>query len=109
MSCTKSPGTSVAHLNVNGLESKTYLVETEMNYYDVIAITETHLNSRVKNEDILTEGFKEPYRKDRTDNTREGVAVYVKNDIISKHRTDIDIYGLEDLWVEINNINCEFN
>ena len=97
--------TSIVHINVSGLEAKLDLVETELCNYDVIAISETHLNPNISNDKILIKGYKEPYRKDRLTNNWGGVAVYVKNNIISKHRTDMDIRGLEAIWVEINNAN----
>ena len=52
-------GIKIGHLNVNGLLSKfsqieLLLVECK---FDVFAITETHLNSKIRDEEILIAGY----------------------------------------------------
>ena len=51
----------------------------------------------------MLQSYKIPERKDRTGDPHGGVIVYFKNGIFYKHREDLEIRGLECLWIEIIN------
>ena len=91
---------SAVHLNVQSLKPKLDILETELRTFDVLAFSETWLNSSISNSDIEISGYSEPCRKDRPDGYG-GVAIYIKNNIPFKPRQDLSITGLENLWVEI--------
>ena len=52
-------------------------------------------------DNILFQNYQIPYRNDRLDNTYGGVIIYVKNNIPCKRRTDMEVDGVEYVWLEI--------
>ena len=61
------------------------------------------LHTNVANQDISLDNFQSPFRKDRVDRLGGGggVAIYVKNDYHVVHRNDLEVLGVECVWVEI--------
>ena len=49
----------------------------------------------------MLQSYNIPERKNRTGDPHGGVIVYVKNGIFYKRREDLDIRGLECLWIEV--------
>jgi hypothetical protein len=68
---------------------------------DVICFTETWLHAQVENDLIKLEGYKEPYRRDRTANRYGGVCAYVSDNIMSQRRMNLEPAGIELLWLEL--------
>ena len=114
-SCSDLPGMSVlrdhlniVHLNIQSMYPKRDILEVEMQYYDIVVLTETWLSPNKKTEDIMIPNFDATYRKDRNDRPGGGVAIYIKSGISSHKLTNL-IYGdLEGLCVEINIRNHKF-
>ena len=115
-SCSDIPGMSVlrdhlniVHLNIQSLYSKRDILEVEMQYYDIVVLTETWLSPNKKTTgDIMIPNFDAPYRKDRNDRPGGGVAIYTKSGISSHKLTNL-IYGdLEGPCVKINIRNHTF-
>ena len=92
---------SIVHYNVQSAARKFDLLESELSNFDVISITETLFTPNIISSDININGFRAPFRKDRTDDGDGGVAVYVKNEISCKRRHDLEIVALECVWLEI--------
>ena len=65
---------SINQLNIQSLTPKLDLLETEMQLYNIVVITETWLTPRTSDEDLLISGFSRPYRKDRIGRPGGGVA-----------------------------------
>jgi hypothetical protein len=89
------------HLNVQSLVPKIDLLNVELQKFDILCFTETWLNTIVANQDISLDNFQSPFRKDRVDRLGGGVAIYVKNDYHVVHRNDLEVLGVECVWVEI--------
>ena len=51
--------------------------------------------------DVLLTGFKAPIRYDRPNDAHGGVAVYIKESLYSKRRSDLEIRGVENIWIEV--------
>ena len=64
-----------------------------INKYDVIAVSESMLDSTIKNDDIFIEGFsKDIYRSDHPGDTKiGGVCGYYRNELPIKRRTDLEL------------------
>ena len=99
---------SIMHLNVQSLAPKIDLVRAESTAYDVMIFTESWLNPSVSNETIAIENFHDPIRYDRTDRIGGGVALYIRDNIFFKRRSDLEIANLEAVWVELS-IKCKKN
>ena len=76
-------------------------VYAELNRFDIITISETWLNSDIRQDDIMLPGYSEPIRRDRPDDSAYGgVAIYAKNNLICKARPDLSVQDLESVWIE---------
>ena len=91
---------SFVHYNIQSLLPKLDLLSLELKHYDLIAFTETWLNKDLPSSEILFDLYKEPERKDR-DDSYGGVALYIKNNVFHKRRSDLEIPGVECIWVEL--------
>ena len=92
---------SVVHYNVQSLLAKVDQLQMELSHFDVIALSETWLSPDIKDDKIFFQNYQKPFRKDRPDNTYGGVIIYVKNNIPCKRRTDLEVDGVESVWLEI--------
>ena len=54
-----------------------------------------------KDDNVFFQNYQKPFRKDRPDNAYGGVIIYVKNNIPCKRRTDLEVDGVESVWLEI--------
>ena len=87
------------HWNLNSIcargNIKISLIEAynSVHRFDVIALSESMLNSSVNNEDIFIEGFsKEVYRSDHPSNSRKGgVCLYFREALPNKRRVDLEL------------------
>ena len=88
------------HLNVQSLTNKLDIIQAEFGGFDIITLNETWLDCRSTSDDFLIQGFKEPFRRDRTNNRYGGVIIYVNSNIPCRRRYDIEVDQVECIWVE---------
>ncbi len=98
----------VMHININGLREKRDILLTEAQEYDIVAVTETKLDSDVDPSKITMPGFHDPVRKDRTEDGGGGIVVYLKTDLIGTRRSDLECDDLESIWLDIRAGNNKF-
>ena len=77
------------------------LLSTELFDFDILSFSETWLNPSVSLNDLHIQSFNKPERKDRVGNSHGGVLVYVKDNIHYRRRHDLEILGLENIWIEL--------
>ena len=94
---------SFVHYNVQSIVNKLDILHAELLDFDILAFTETWLSPAVSTNDLMLQSYNIPERKDRTGDPHGGVIVYVKNGIFYKRREDLEIRGLECLWIEVIN------
>ena len=92
------------HINAESIRKKMDSMAAEAAGYDIIGVSETWLNPDITNDKVSIPGYTAPYRKDRQD-SHGGVALYVKDNLISKEIKDITVDGLEGLWVQVSHAN----
>ena len=73
----------------------------ESSEVQAIAATETWLGPTVEDNSIRINGFQSVICKDRPGDAHGGVALYIRNGIISKRREDLEITDLELMWNEV--------
>ena len=87
------------HWNLNslcardGIKKQLIEVYDAVHKYDVIAVSESMLDSTIKNDDISIEGFsKDIYRSDHPSNTKiGGVCLYYRDELPIERRTDLEL------------------
>ena len=77
------------------------ILGAELLEFDVLAFTETWLNSSYASDDIRLESFREPERKDRVGDSHGGVIIYVKDSIHYRRRNDLELRGIECIWIQL--------
>ena len=89
-------------LNARSIKNKTDLTEEEANQFDIITVSETWLSQIEMNTSIHLANFHPPIRRDRPNDPHGGVAIYIckKIYIFCKPRPDLQVNGLEAVWVE---------
>ena len=92
---------SFVHYNVQSILNKLDLLEAELFEFDILAFTETWLNPTVQSDDLVFQTFHKPERKDRRSDHFGGLLLYVKSGIFYKRRSDLEINGIECIWIEV--------
>lgn len=92
---------SILHLNIQSIVPKLDLIKCEADAYDVLVFSESWLKPEVKNDTIFLENFLPPFRNDRCDRPGGGVVVYVRDSFLCNRRSDLELRGLEAVWVEV--------
>ena len=108
-----NPGTvkrtlNFCHWNLNSVlahnKIKISLLEAYDSVYhnDIIALTETQLNQRIPDDEILINGFSsKPFRKDDPSGDRyRGICVYYKENLPIKRRSDLEMLLSEGIVTE---------
>ena len=101
---------TLCHVNIRSLsQDKLRCIKTSLGQdYDIIAVTETFLSACNQDSDYDLPGFHRILRRDRAGGVGSGVALYVSRAMRVKRRTDLEIPGIEVMWVEIRLHNNTF-
>lgn len=92
---------SILHLNVQSLLPKLDILSCEAEAYDILVFTESWLKPNISDADIEIVNFHQPFRKDRSNRLGGGVVIYARDSLACRRRYDIEINGLEAVWVEL--------
>ena len=92
---------SIFHLNVQSLLPKLDLIRAESELYDIAVFSESWLKPNITDDEITLQNFLPPFRTDRCDRPGGGVVIYARDTLSYKRRKDLEINGLEAVWIEI--------
>ena len=92
---------SIMHLNVQSIVPKMDLIKCEAQAYDILVCSESWLKPEIKDDSILIETFLPPQRTDRLSRPSGGVVIYAKDSFSLIRRSDLEIRGLEAVWIEL--------
>ena len=77
--------------------------------FDIVTLSETWLDDSIHSNKLHLSGFQSVFRKDRHDNQGYGgVLAWVSMRIAAKRRLDLELEGLEAMWLEIRCHNNKF-
>jgi hypothetical protein len=99
---TFSTSVSFIHLNIQSLVPKLDLIYAEYEHFDILSFTEIWLKG--DNSDDFTEllNFQKPFRRDRgQEKNRREIVVYIKENMYAYRRPDLEVNGMEAIWVQI--------
>ena len=88
-------------MDIQSIAAKMDLIRGEADAYDVLIISECWLKPTVPNDTIHIENYLVPFRTDRPDRPGGGVVAYVRETIPCKRRPDLELRGLEAVWLEV--------
>ena len=90
----------VLHLNTRSIRKKMDYIENIAESFHILCFSETHLDTSVTTNNLLLDGFDEPFRKDRSNNGG-GIMIYVSSVLKYKRRTDLENPRVETIWIEV--------
>ena len=102
----RNRGLKIFHQNVRGLhcfgkiEQLRLLMDETRKEIQIFGVTETHLNGDIADEEVSIPGYRLE-RKDRAKGSGGGVAIYMRDDLQVHRRYDLEVNGIECLWIEI--------
>ena len=102
-SLNTSHSLSFAHYNVQSILPKLESLHAELIEFDILAFTETWLSPTDNTADLMLQSYNTPELKDRVEDRYGGVILYVKEGIRYKRRDDLEIRGIESIWIEVAN------
>ena len=78
---------SILHSNIRSVRNKLDYIKKQFLDFNIICLTETHLDIGVSTDSLMLENYDSPYRKDRTN----GVMLYVSDDLHHKRQPQLVI------------------
>ena len=99
---------SLIHLNIQSIKPKCDILNAELSEFDILCFTESWLDVTVQDSDVALQGFDVPFRNDRSDRPGGGVIVYCKNNLVCTRRHDLDVRGVECVWIELHLKNSHY-
>ena len=99
---------SICNINIRSLRNKIEYIQNFTDEFDVVTLTETHLDSHVNDDELKLDSFsKKIIRKDRN-RSGGGLLIYVKDYLIVQRKPELENYIDETLWVEIRGNGLSF-
>lgn len=89
------------HYNVQSIKHELKTLFVEFKDFDILSFSESWLDDSTPDSELSFEGFLDPERKDRQGDSHGGVLLNVKTQYRYCRRHDIEIQGVESIWVEI--------
>ena len=77
------------------------IIRSEADAYDVLIFTDSWLKLDISDTTVHIENFSQPFRNDRRNRLGGGVLAYVRESITCKRCHDLEINGLEAVWLEL--------
>ena len=100
------------HLNCRSLNNEDKFNELSFIVKDynfhIFALTETWLNNNISSDNFKIPGFNPIIRLDREGRVGGGVALFAVDSLVVKRRHNLEIVGLEFLWVEFSASGSNF-
>ena len=94
----------MCHINIRSLNTvKMLALKTICGQYDIITLSETHLDPNTLYEHLHLDGFHNIVRKDRA-RLGGGVAIFIRECIGFKRRLDLESNNIEAIWIQINTV-----
>jgi hypothetical protein len=94
---------SLCNINIRSIRNKTNFVQHFADEFDILVITESHLDNNIQNDDIELCSFtKNIQRRDRQNQTGGGLLIYAKENVIISRLIQLQNNLDESLWVQIH-------
>ena len=97
-------GMRIGHLNIQGLSNKIdqvkLMLTSRNNSVHILGLSEIKLEDYHPDSVFLIDGYQKPMRKDRLEGGG-GIIVYIKEGVVFKRRSDLELKELECVWLEI--------
>lgn len=104
----KARGFTVAHLNTRSIVNKMddIVLLNQVKPFDIFMVSDTWLNPDISDSEVSLPGYTLA-RHDRSEKHGGGTAIFIRDGIPYKHRTDLTDSTAETCWIEINRPKCK--
>lgn len=92
---------SIFHLNIRSVRNKLSYIEDIASEYNIISLTETHLDNNILSCDLQLDGFNEPFRADKYF-AGGGILVYVSEQIKATRIFELEFPHGELIWLQLD-------
>ena len=101
-SFTRKRGFKILHQNINGMRSKMDSVKILLDKKNIhlFGFTESHADASVTDSELSVDGYRVE-RKDRETGSHGGVLCFTRNDVKYERRRDLEMKGIEAIWLEV--------
>lgn len=101
-----SNSVSFLHLTVQSIIPKLDLIAAEYTDFDILSFTESWLKDTNTADSIELLNYQIPFRNDRGEDKKGGgIVVYVKDNIYTMRRFDLEIQDIEMIWIQLKICN----
>ena len=91
----------ICNINIRSIQNKIEFLQNFTDEFDIVTVTETHLNPNIFYEDLALDTFsKIIFRKDRN-NSGGGILIYAKEDLVVSRKRELEKPLDETIWVEV--------
>ena len=92
---------TIFQLNIRSLRNKVGYLSDLASEYDILCVTESHLDENVETSELFIDGFyPDPIRKDRTAHGG-GIVIYISNKLLVKRLQQFEAPSIESVWFEV--------
>jgi hypothetical protein len=88
-------------MNILSIRNKIEFLETSLNDFDILVVTDTHLDNQINDSDITLDSFPNIIHRKDSSNSGGGLLIYSKNDISISRKFELENNLDETIWVEI--------
>ena len=99
---------SLCNINIRSIRNKIEFLETSLNNFDILVVTETHLDNQINDSDITLDSFPNIIHRKDSSNSGGGLLIYSKNDISISRKSELENNLDETIWVEIRSKGQSF-
>ena len=92
---------SIANINIRSVRNKTQYMQTFSEDFDIVTVTESHLDETIDVNSVKLDYFAKPLRRDRS-RSGGGILIYVKEGILCTPKPELQNEIDETLWAEIS-------
>ena len=92
---------SLCNMNILSIRNKIEFLETSLNDFDILVVTDTHLDNQINDSDITLDSFPNIIHRNESSNSGGGLLIYSKNDISISRKFELENNLDETIWVEI--------
>ena len=104
MDVERNPGPaseiSIFNWNARSIRNKMEYLADIADEYNILCLTETHLDNDIHTDDILLDNFSSPFRKDRNF-AGGGILIYCSDTLFCTRRNELESPSEETIWIEV--------
>ena len=92
---------SICNINIRSVRNKLHFLQNFADEYDILYVTESHLDVNINNDDLLLDFFSKTLTRKDHNNSGGGLLIYSKDDISGERVTVLENDTDETIWIKV--------